>query len=407
MKNKQYIETAKNMIINRVKFHSPILFDCNIDKALLVENRLDFGLPIFKFEKKMTTNLLKAFELAKKEIPFNLVVEGGGVNGKIMARLKRLANVVIYDKGLCDCAFLQSINKLNINYFSASNYDLSFKDKFVKINNEELNFKYLDFSLVGCLQRDSVVAECTEFLLNGNNIICKLKAKDDCEVDFEINFPLDRGYYYFKRNRNSIKIENLLTKQTKVLNYFCRNAKFSFSNVSGLENSVYACVNLKTKVKLKKGEIKKLCFNFGCSVLPSSVQTVFEDLIKFSKIECQKTFDVKVKTKNPKFDLYFNSVLPKQIWIDWANGKIDMQKQDKYVTVKKLFVKGDLHKQFQNFDKIGLKEISIFNGKDYKNITIIGGDINFLRVGKTTFFNTNTISQITLQSKEPVCFCFG
>ena len=43
----------------------------------------------------------------------------------------------------------------------------------------------------------------------------------------------------------------------------------------------------------------------------------------------------------------------------------------------------------------------------YKNITIIEGNVKFLRVGKTTFFNSNTLSQIALQSKENVCLCFG
>ena len=70
-------------------------------------------------------------------------------------------------------------------------------------------------------------------------------------------------------------------------------------------------------------------------------------------------------------------------------------------------MKGDMQKSFQNFDKIGLREIAVFNGKSYKNITIIEGDIKFLRVGKTTFFNSNTLSQIALQSKENVCLCFG
>ncbi len=395
------------MIINRAKFHAPIVFDANVDKVILLQNQLDFRLPIFKFEKEMTANLLKAFELAKREIPFNLIVEKSGLSKGCLKRLQKLDDVVVYDQKFCSCDFLKCINKLNINYSSSSNYDLSFKDKFVKIDGQEIDFKFFDFALEGHIKKEKFVCDCSEFVLNGNNIECSVFANEDCEVVFEVNFPLDKGYYYFKRNRNNIKIENLVTKEIKVLNYFCKNAKFCFSNVSGLENSVYACVNLKTRLKLQKGEKKQLFFNFGQVVLPALAQAEFGKLKAVSKAECQKIFDVRVKTKNPKFDLYFNSMLPKQIWVDWCNGKIDLKKQDKYQSLKRLFVRGDLQKSFQNFDKIGLREIAIFNGKSYKNITIVKGDVKFLRVGKTTFFNSNSLSQITLQSKEGVCLCFG
>ena len=407
MKSREYIKNAKNMIINRAKFHAPIVFDANVDKTILLQNELDFRLPVFKFEKEMTSKLLKAFELAKREIDFNLIVEKSGVGKSVLKRLQKLDDVVVYDKKFCSCAFLQCINKLNINYSSSSNYDLSFKDKFVKIDGQELDFKFFEFALKSHIEKEKFVCDCTEFLLNGNNVLCSVLAKESCEIDFEINFPLKKGYYYFKRNRNNIKIENLITKESRVVNYFCKNAKFCFSNVSGLENSVYACVNLKTKLRLQKGEKRQLFFNFGEVVLPRLAQAECEKLAEISKQECQKIFDIKVKTKNPKFDLYFNFVLPKQIWIDWCNGKTDLKKHDKYQTLKRLFVKGDLQKSFQNFDKIGLREIAVFNGKSYKNITIIEGNIKFLRVGKTTFFNSNTLSQIALQSKENVCLCFG
>ena len=99
------------MIINRAKFHAPIVFDANIDKTILLQNELDFRLPVFKFEKEMTSKLLKAFELAKREIDFNLIVEKSGVGKSVLKRLQKLDDVVVYDKKFCSCAFLQCINK--------------------------------------------------------------------------------------------------------------------------------------------------------------------------------------------------------------------------------------------------------------------------------------------------------
>ena len=90
MKSREYIKNAKNMIINRAKFHAPIVFDANIDKTILLQNELDFRLPIFKFEKEMTSKLLKAFELAKREIDFNLIVEKSGVGNGVLKRLQKL-----------------------------------------------------------------------------------------------------------------------------------------------------------------------------------------------------------------------------------------------------------------------------------------------------------------------------
>ena len=44
---------AKQSIVNRVKYHAPIVYDDNIDRRVLFENGIDINLPIFKFEKKL------------------------------------------------------------------------------------------------------------------------------------------------------------------------------------------------------------------------------------------------------------------------------------------------------------------------------------------------------------------
>ena len=73
MKNRDYIEKAKNLILIRVRFHAPILFDDEVDERVLGEQGIDVNLPIFKFEKTLTKRLLNDFSLSQREENFNLV----------------------------------------------------------------------------------------------------------------------------------------------------------------------------------------------------------------------------------------------------------------------------------------------------------------------------------------------
>ena len=130
----------------------------------------------------------------------------------------------------------------------------------------------------------------------------------------------------------------------------------------------------------------------------------FEEI---SKIETCQIFNVQVKTKNPKFDQFFNQTLPKKIWINWLNGTVDSELENKYVNLKKLFIRGKDNISFVNFKEIGLKEIGVFNGQYYKKIVVVAGFEQFLKVGNTKFFNVNGITNHSLKSKEPVCLCFG
>ena len=61
MKKNEYIQKAKNAILNRVKFHAPVVYDDKIDKTILFVNGIDINKPIFKFNKALNGKLLKAF----------------------------------------------------------------------------------------------------------------------------------------------------------------------------------------------------------------------------------------------------------------------------------------------------------------------------------------------------------
>lgn len=409
MKKKEYIENAKNAILNRVRFHAPIAYDGVINKKILESNFIDVNKPVFKFEKSLNKHLLKAFELAKKEEKFNLVIPVSNVNNNNLKSLKKLKNCVVFSPQKSPIELVEMLNKLNINYSSASNYNLVFKDKFFKINDQILNPRFDDFQLKSSEIFDQVLCEYKEFVLNGNNFFLVLKNYENVpkKMRIELNIPLEKGYHFFKKQDKYVLVENLLAKKKCYLNYFCKNAKFSFSNVDGLENSVFCCVNVKLTLNLPAKKQEFVYFNFGeTKFLPKNLPQV-EKLCELSRKKSFEIFNVRVKTKNEKFDQFFNINLPKQIWINWLNNQPDQNKEEKYIALKRLFVKGSREIEFVHFDKIGLKEIGIFNGEYFKKILIVGGQNQFLQVGKTFFHNINGLTKVSLCSGEPISLCFG
>ncbi|MGN1201041.1 MAG: hypothetical protein ACI4R8_02100 [Candidatus Caccovivens sp.] len=405
MRKQEYIQRAKQAIINRVRFHAPIVYDDNIDKRVLFENGVDLSLPIFKFDKILNKRLAKAFELAQNEEKFNLVLSTSSLgNGRL-----KVPNAIVYSPQNSSTSFVEMINKLNINYSASTNYQLLFKDKFMKINEEIINPQYDEFVLKTCLVKDDIWISYDEFVLNGSNFFVKIKnmGDKDKKVSLELNIPLEKGYYYFKKLNRSILVENLLSKQKLFLNFVCRNAKFSFSNVNGLENSTYCCINIRLSINLCAGEEKFVFFNLSQAKFTLSNKKEVERFKELAKVKSCEIFDVKVKTKNPKFDLFFNKTLPQKIWLNWLNGQFDEKLEEKYLTFKRMFIKGSEQLTFVPFHEIGLKEIAIFNGEYYKKIYYINGSQKFLKVGKTCFYNVNSLTQVSLKSKEPICVCFG
>ncbi len=406
MKQKEYIQKAKTAILNRVRFHAPILYDDKVDTKALEACGLDPNLPVFKFEKALSKRLLKAFRLAQKEEKFNLAITD-------LARVRKdklaLENVVVYEPSSACLPFLEAVNKLNINYPSNSNYNIKFKDKFIKVGEVVLNPKFCDFSLCQTLVEDGIRTDFREFVLNGNNYFFTFKnvSGQQKTLAVQINIPLEKGYYYFKKQNGCVCIENLMTKQKLRLNFFCKNAKFSFSNVDGLENSVFCCINIRFSLTLAPGEVKNSFFNLGESKMKFQNVREIEDFARFANKKVCEIFNLKIKTKNPRFDLFFNQVLPKKIWINWANGECESILEEKYIALRRLFITGSEKISFSNFSQLGVSELGIFNGSYYKKIVVVQGEGKFLRVGKTYYYNINGLSMFSLTKKDPIALCLG
>lgn len=405
MKNDE-IEKLKNIILNRVRFHAPVVYDEKIDKRVLFENGVDTRYPIFKFDGKLDKKIIKAVCLANLEENFNFLVPFEKVEKKFEKMLKKLKNCVFYSQN-SNFSFLTMINKLNINYFSSSNYDLKYKDKFVKINDEIINPKYEDFALVA-KGENGVIYDFAEFVLNGSNILLNLKNDEKIaqKVKISLNFPLKNGYYYFKKQNNFVKIVNLSSKEKLFFNFRCPKQKLSFSMVDGLENSLFATIYFETTLTVKPKEEKSFFFSLSPKKLPLKNGEDFLKLLNIAKLKCYETFDIRVKTKNPKFDQFFNNDLPKKIWLCWCNNVREENLSQKYLTLRRLFVKGKEKINFQPFKEIGLKELGIFNGEYFKKILVSFGSEEFLQVGKTRFSNISNITRFSLKKKEPIFLSF-
>ncbi len=422
MRRKKYVEAAKTAILNRVRFHAPIVYDDNIDWKGLSANGIDGTIPLFKFDKNLSRPLLRAFTAALKEESFSLIISHNSLGKIDEKRLKKCDKIKVYSPENSTKSFIETINKLNINYSSASNYNLVFKERFFKVNGQPLNPHFEDYFLKQQSVFDEIKVDFCEFVLNGNNFFVALKNEGEQakKVELELNIPLAKGYFYFKRLNKAICVENLLTKEKFYLNYLCRNAKFSFSNVDGLENSVFCCVNVKVNVFLQAHEENFVFFNFGDGKFVPKSRKEIEMLKNLSHKKVCEIFNVQVKTKEPKFDFLFNKTLPQKIWTNWINGQQDLRAEYKYVAYRRLFLKGCLQSldktDFKRknkgislvcFKEIGLKELGIFNGSYYKKICVVSGNEKFFRVGQTMFYNSNGITEISLKSKEPLSVCFG
>ena len=165
MKRKEYVERAKKEILSRVRFHAPIVYSGELDKDVLQSKGVDINLPVFKFEKVLTKRLFQAFALALSEENFNFVLSCESA-GRFEKKLAKMKNVVLFSK-FCDGKFVESVNKLNINYFSSSNHNLKFAERFVKINEQILNPQFDNYELSQSFLSGNVYVEHKEFLLNG------------------------------------------------------------------------------------------------------------------------------------------------------------------------------------------------------------------------------------------------
>lgn len=407
MKKKEYIEKLENLILNKLTFHAPHLRDANIDYALLDAVGIDPRYPIFIFKKSLDAIYFKAFKNAKQRAEFNLVLfSKPQVSSKKIDSLPLTYCLIEEEMG---SALLYTLDALNVNYIAHSDYNLKDKGEYIKINNKEISLEYLPYYRKRKIKDNGIIFDITSFLLNGKNYTIKFinPSNQIIKASFEINIPLPRGYYTFKKNVDCIEIENLTSYNKAYFNYHFKNAKIKFSNLGGIESCTYACINFVGEIELLAGQTKVCYFNYGDKryilTSPKDIKYFFD----LSQIKMNEIFDIKIASHDKSFDDFFNRSLPQKIWENWENNGIDEKSENDWLKIKQEVVKFEKKGAIINESFKGLKEVRFYRNCKWKRVFIVHNNSRYLFADKIKYFNYTLITNEIFNKNDEIYLSFA
>ncbi|MBE7073849.1 MAG: hypothetical protein E7379_02010 [Clostridiales bacterium] len=407
MNKKEYIEKIENLIVDRVTYHSPNLAGENVDYALLQAVKINIKYPIFLYHKPLNKLYFKAFKNAKKKCKFNLILtEKPEIKS---SKLNKLADIFVLLKDDMGNSLKDNLNLLNINYESVVEFELTRKEEYVKINDQKLQLDFVPFYNAKKLMFNGIMLQVRQFFLNGNNYCFEfLNIRDNNnEIDLELNIPLARGYYSFKKAFNNIEIYNLTNKDRAYFNFFAKNVEVKFSCIDGLDNCNYACVNLKAKVQLKPKEKRTTFFNLGKDKFAAlSVKDILK-LFEESQRQAFNIFDTVVVSKDHHFDKEFNVELPKKIWQSWLSFSLDSYAEEKWLALKNKVISEGENGLRINEKEIPLKCIKLYRNNMWKNIFVMYGDSQFLFAGKVKYYNFSILPKEIFDKNNEIYLSFA
>jgi len=406
MTKKEYVLNLTNLIINRVKFHSPKL-QGEVDYALLDALGIDGSYPVFVFNRKMDNIYYKAFLDAKKNIEFNLILTDMPEVSK--RKIKNLDKTFVIYKDEVGSLLASTLENLNINYITHSTFKNKIEGEYLKINNQKIKFDYIPYYYNKKLMQNGIITDAKSYILNGKNYILSFTNthKNEESIEFEFNLPLPRGYYSFKRKDNVIEIENLTNKQKAYFNFNFEGGKISFSTMNGIESCTFACINLRGKLNLLAKESKKVYFNFGerkyCLNTPNEMQYFFD----LSQKKMNEIFDIKVSTRDSQFDNNFNLALPRKIWEKWQNFETDEESENIYLKIKNQLIQNCPRgvQISQNFK--GLKEVSFFRNNGWKRVFIVHNNSCYMFADKVKYYNFTLLTKEIFNKNNEIYLSFA
>lgn len=406
MKKKEFIEKLKNLILNKVRFHAPNLVTENVDFDLLNVVGIDPIYPVFVFNKSLDNVFFKAFKLAKKEAEFNLILlKKPLVSNK---RINSLDKTKVLLEEEIGSKLFYTLDGLNINYVSHSDFEKNLKNSFLKINEKEVEFDFCPYYYHKKLSVNGVVFDGKEFLLNGKNFLLSFTNphNENKEINLEFNMPLPRGYYVFKRGINHIEILNINTREKAYFNYQTKNISFSFSAINGLESSTFACINLRSKVEIAPKTTKRIFFNFGqvkfYALNPSELNYYFQ----ISQQKMFEIFDIMITSLDKNKDELFNRSLPRKIWENWEKMTANEESENLWLKMRNeiLFENEKGEKIIENIK--GLKEVKLYRNSGWKRVFIVHGENQYLYDGKTKYFNFTLLTKEILSQSNEIYLSF-
>lgn len=407
MDKKEYLGKIENLIVNRIKYHAPNLISSDVDFSLLDAIGIDGTKPIFVYKKPLDKLFYRAFLNVKKTVDFNLILtQRPNVSEK---KIKLLKDTFIILEDELGSSLQHTLDALNINYLSHSKFENDLQGEYIKFNENKIEFDYTPYYYSKKIMSDGVIFHATNFLLNGKNYILNITntRKENKEISFEINVPLPRGYYVFKKGIDFIEVENLTNRQKAYFNYHFKNAVITFSNMSGIESCTFACINVKCTLKLMPLENKKCYFNFGenkyCICSPKDMQYFFE----LSQIKANQTFDLKVTSHDKQFDNLFNFSLPRKIWEMWQNFDVDEKSENEWLKMKNQIIKKGEKAVQINQEFKGLKEVKFFYNNRWKRVFIVHNNACYLFADKVKYFNYTLLTKEIFNKNNEIYLSFA
>ena len=387
MKKKEYIEKVENLILNKLKYHAPKINDTEIDYKLLDAVGVDIKYPIFILKKPLDKYLYKAFVNVKKNEMFNLILfDRGKINQK---KIDKMPLTYQFIKDEIGSSLHYNLDALNINYLSHSDFKLNIEEEFFKINGQKINFNYIPYYNEKKINNNGVIYHLINFLLSGKNYYVNISNTKKCgqKASFELNIPLPRGYYHFKKENNFVEITNLTTKEKMYFNFHLNNYKLSFSNLNGIESCTFALINIKAEVDLLPLQNKKIFLSFSPFKFSISNPKEMQYFFELSQKKFNEIFDLKIISHDKQFDALFNNYLPQKIWEKWQKNDIDEESENKWIKLKEEIVFSDKKGVTINTKIKGLKEVRFFKNLGWKRVFIVHNKSSYMFADRIKYFN--------------------
>lgn len=406
MNKKEYINSLENLIVNRIKYHAPCVKE-NFDYAVLDAYGIDANYPIFLFDKPLDKIYYQAFLNAKKRAEFNLILMKRPIYRN--KKVKKMSKTYFIYKDEIGSNLYNSLEQLNVNYLTHSDFDYQPKNEQILFNDKEITLDFLPYYKTKKIIDKSVVLNIKSFLLNGKNYIVDFSNTTDKSVltKFEFFLPLPRGYYVFKRKTGFVEIENLTNREHGYFNYNINNAQFEFSTMSGIESCTFACIKLECKINLLPREIKRIYFNYGDNKYNLLNAKEMEYFFEISQQKMNEIFDIKVTTKDSNFDQLFNSSLPYNIWEKWNNFDVDEESENKWLIMRKKLVTNNGKAVQISKDFKGLKEVKFFRNLRWKRVFVVHNNACYLFADKVKYYNYTLLTKEIFDKNNEIYLSFA
>lgn len=384
------VPIGRKILINKIYervVSNVIQFNANVDFGKL--SNAGFNSCVFLLKKpkeqRKFSNLLFALNVLKQKVYFLPIFVSETENEKV----EGYKNIFLQDFNL---KLFEEVCKINFNY------DPLF--------NKKLELPFEDFS---CKMGIHI-----KRILNKNNLISYcFNSKINTSV--HVFIKLDSFLFNLKKENNSFEITYFNNEKIK---YFSNNKILKINSIN-YNNIPYICI----KIKLNK--------NSDCLLLCDKEPIFYKNLLLEEKMFFEKSFNIKIYTKNQKFNNFFNFILKNQVKKElyeknyFKKGNFIFNKRfisnflrENYADIAKIktgtllynhIVENSLGIEIKNgFLKVKKKcefdfKLIVYVDGEYKSIFVRNEGEKQVKIGETVFLSCNQINLKLLSKPATLC----